>query len=687
MAPMFRTLVAIAALPALLTAQLITIPTGTATVEGNAANAFPWGRGNGGLLIQNVYDSSNFTGQGISGPIVITGVRWRLDATQARTFAGASYTNATIRLSTCPVDQSAVTASFAGNRGSDLQMVYSGPVTMLAGSSTPPGPGPNVVSLSLQTPFYYRPASGDLNVEVELPTTGFTGAVTQLDAKTTNVTASRVYASTTYGAANGVLESSYGTVMQLGYTVVSGLRASFLADVTTGVSPLAVQFTDQSYSSAAGGITGWAWDFENDGTVDSTQQNPTHTFASCGIYDVRLTVTDGQNPPHSFVRTAFVSTDAAVPSFTTRLTGLAGTVQFTDTTSPPATSWAWDFDGDNLVDSTLQNPVWGFGAACGAAHPVTLTVHRQCRGPFSTTRDVLAADSIETQRDGATTLTGGCYSNLLVTNPQGVSVCQMETKTTAGPGSPVTFEVYLTPGTYVGATGTSSAWRLVAMASTTGVNTAEGLELATFTPPLYLPPGSFGLYVKVIGANPVGGSQTATQTFTSPDLQLQTGASGTLGSTATQNRVWNGSFRYTTNTNNFDAGFSFFGAGCPGSLGIPSLTATSLPRIGQTTSVAIDRLPQSAAFVLMGFSNQMSSFGALPVDLAPFQAPGCALRIANDAALFQLGSANVVTWNLGIPVQPGLVGLMYYLQVLALSPGTNGLGGVTSDAAVAIIGV
>lgn len=687
MAPMFRTVVAIAALPALLTAQLITIPSGTAAVEGNAANAFPWGRGNGGLLIQCVYDSTNFTGQGIGGPIVITGVRWRLDATQARTFTGASYANATIRLSTCPVDQSAVTASFAGNRGTDLQTVYSGPVTLLAGSSTPPGPGPNVVSLSLQTPFYYRPASGDLNVEVELPTTGFTGSVTQLDAKTTNVTASRVYASTTYGASTGVLESSYGTVMQLGYTAVTGLRASFLADITTGMSPLAVQFTDQSYSTATGGITGWAWDFDNDGTVDSTQQHPTHTFTACGVYDVRLTVTDAQNPPHSTVRTAFVSTDAVVPSFTTRLTGLAGTVQFTDTSSPPATSWAWDFDGDTIVDSTLQNPAWGFGVACGPSHPVTLTVHRQCRGPFTTTRDVLAADSIETARNGATTLTGGCYSNLLVTNPQGISVCQMETKTTTGPGSPVSFEVYLTPGTYVGATTAASAWRLVAMASTTGVNSAEGLELATFAPPLYLPPGSYGLYVKVIGANPVGGTQTATQTFTSPDLQLQTGASGTLGGTATTNRVWNGAFHYTTNANNHDAGFSFFGAGCPGPLGIPSLTATSLPRVGLTTSVTFDRLPQSAAFVLMGFNNQTSSLGVLPVDLTVFQAPGCSLRIANDAALFLLGSANAVGWNLGIPAQPGLLGVMYYLQAMALSPGTNGLGGVTSDAAVAIIGI
>ena len=51
-----------------------------------------------------------------------------------------------------------------------------------------------------------------------------------------------------------------------------------------GPSTLAVQFTDMSTNQP----TSWQWDFDNDGTVDSSQQNPTHTYAAPGIYSVRL---------------------------------------------------------------------------------------------------------------------------------------------------------------------------------------------------------------------------------------------------------------------------------------------------------------------------------------------------------------------------------------------------------------
>jgi len=48
-----------------------------------------------------------------------------------------------------------------------------------------------------------------------------------------------------------------------------------------------VQFIDKS----TGNVTAWAWDFNNDGTIDSTEQNPTHTYTTNGNYTVTLTVT------------------------------------------------------------------------------------------------------------------------------------------------------------------------------------------------------------------------------------------------------------------------------------------------------------------------------------------------------------------------------------------------------------
>ena len=62
------------------------------------------------------------------------------------------------------------------------------------------------------------------------------------------------------------------------------LVASFAATPTFGLAPLVVQFADTS----TGSPTSWQWDFENDGVVDSILQNPTWTYASAGLYSVRL---------------------------------------------------------------------------------------------------------------------------------------------------------------------------------------------------------------------------------------------------------------------------------------------------------------------------------------------------------------------------------------------------------------
>ncbi len=62
----------------------------------------------------------------------------------------------------------------------------------------------------------------------------------------------------------------------------------------SGQPPLEVEFSSEGSSDPDEGdsIVGYAWDFENDGTVDSTEANPTFTYAAAGEYDARLTVTD-----------------------------------------------------------------------------------------------------------------------------------------------------------------------------------------------------------------------------------------------------------------------------------------------------------------------------------------------------------------------------------------------------------
>jgi PKD repeat protein len=65
--------------------------------------------------------------------------------------------------------------------------------------------------------------------------------------------------------------------------------AQFSASTTDGKTPLTVQFTDQSVSTAT---TTYMWDVNNDGTTDYTTKNPSHTYQSVGSYTVKLTVTN-----------------------------------------------------------------------------------------------------------------------------------------------------------------------------------------------------------------------------------------------------------------------------------------------------------------------------------------------------------------------------------------------------------
>ncbi|MCK4654915.1 MAG: PKD domain-containing protein [Candidatus Cloacimonetes bacterium] len=85
-----------------------------------------------------------------------------------------------------------------------------------------------------------------------------------------------------------------GTIADMGaFYYHQGLLANFEADVTSGLVPLEVQFTD--LSTPPDSTISWQWDFENDGIIDSYLQNPIYTYNEGGIYTVSLTVSDGTN--------------------------------------------------------------------------------------------------------------------------------------------------------------------------------------------------------------------------------------------------------------------------------------------------------------------------------------------------------------------------------------------------------
>jgi PKD repeat protein len=176
--------------------------------------------------------------------------------------------------------------------------------------------------------------------------------------------------------------------------------AVFVFDVCCGTTPAptasftstqaaspdnTINFVDTSTNSP----TSWAWDFDNNGTTDSTTQNPQHTFPAAGDYPVKLTATNGGGPG-SVTQVVHVNAPNPVSptaNFTFAPGGSTHSVQFTDTSTGAPTGWAWTF-GDGAT-STQQSPPHTFPAA--GIYSVTLTASNG-QGSTSVTKSVTVSD-------------------------------------------------------------------------------------------------------------------------------------------------------------------------------------------------------------------------------------------------------------------------------------------------------
>jgi PKD repeat protein len=141
-----------------------------------------------------------------------------------------------------------------------------------------------------------------------------------------------------------------GTSATLAVTVLP--VADFSGTPATGSAPLRVQFTDLS----TGPVTSYAWDFTNNGTTDSTLQNPGYTYNNAGTYSVRLNVT-GPGGSGTRVRTNYITVNPAPkPTFLADFTvspknGTAPlTVQCTDKSTGKPGMYVYNFgDGVNVT--------------------------------------------------------------------------------------------------------------------------------------------------------------------------------------------------------------------------------------------------------------------------------------------------------------------------------------------------
>lgn len=182
--------------------------------------------------------------------------------------------------------------------------------------------------------------------------------------------------------------------------------ASFTA---TGVCQgEATVFTDQS-NAQGGTLAQWIWNFGDGHT--STLQNPTHTYATWGAYQVNLIVTTTAGCMHDTTLEVFVS-PVPVAAFEYNGVCVNDSVHFTDLSTTPdgaITGWNWDF-GDGGT-STIQHPAHQYGNygtyqvvleavnsyGCSQVTPAAITIFKNPTANFDYTSHFCPAGQVEFQ--------------------------------------------------------------------------------------------------------------------------------------------------------------------------------------------------------------------------------------------------------------------------------------------------
>lgn len=155
---------------------------------------------------------------------------------------------------------------------------------------------------------------------------------------------------------NASSSSGFDTKTRIAYIdVITSLPTSnFSANVTSGVYPLTVKFTDES----TGIVESWLWDFGDGNT--STQQNPENTYIAPGNYSVNLTVANTGGSSYE-KKTDYIWAKHQIPVANFTGTPTIGDapmqVTFTDLSTNSPTNWLWDFGDGNTTGNTLQNPM------------------------------------------------------------------------------------------------------------------------------------------------------------------------------------------------------------------------------------------------------------------------------------------------------------------------------------------
>jgi gliding motility-associated-like protein len=222
------------------------------------------------------------------------------------------------------------------------------------------------------------------------------GSISAVKSPSHNYTAPGIYAVKMVVNENGCSDS----ITKSGMIIIQKIVADFGSDTTKICEGQAINFTDLSIPSSASRT----WMFGDGAT--SAAPNPSHIYASAGIYTVSFQATDASSCVDTKTKNAFITVyKNPKPGFTLGNAigcSLPFAVTFSDTTSG-AVSWNWSFgDGGS---SLLQNPVHTYTAA--GTYTVSLTVKNANGCSAVITKNALVKIVIPVVKFSATPR-GGC---------------------------------------------------------------------------------------------------------------------------------------------------------------------------------------------------------------------------------------------------------------------------------------
>lgn len=155
-----------------------------------------------------------------------------------------------------------------------------------------------------------------------------------------------------------------------------------------------VQFNDMTQIGGTGIINGWLWNFGDDISNfnnTSTLQNPLHTYATAGSYQITLTVSTTNGCSSTLVKTITISASPFI-DFNFDSHCVSSEIQFNPTAGvniPSIANWFWSF-GDG-INSGLSNPVHIYNTPGTYTVTLTITNNSGCHNTISHNITILEA--------------------------------------------------------------------------------------------------------------------------------------------------------------------------------------------------------------------------------------------------------------------------------------------------------